>query len=88
MTDKAQTAKKGAICLPDVVGEFRSYLDKPGNGTWGSLHIVLADGNVDDHHVRFCIKYAHERGDINGERLASLLLSMSRTQRRKLPYAI
>jgi hypothetical protein len=72
--------------ISDVRDCFRSYLDlNPG---WGSLHIVLEDGNVSDANVRFCVDYAQRNGDLEGERLALILLEMSKTQRRKLPYSL
>lgn len=71
--------------IPDVAADFRAY--HAANLAWGSLHIVLDDGNVEDSSVEFCIKYAQENGDMEGERLAKILLTMSPTQRRKLPRA-
>lgn len=76
------------ISIPDVVDQFRAYYRKPGNGGWGSLHIVLDDGNVRDDDVLFCWNWAAERGDADGARLASILMQMSKTQRRKLPAAV
>jgi hypothetical protein len=72
--------------IPDVIDEFHLYYKK--HPVWGSLHIVLDDGNVDDRSVEFCIDYAHEHDDQEGERLGRVLLKMSKTQRRKLPYEI
>lgn len=51
---------------------------------WGSLHIVLEDGNVADKHVLGCAETAAERDDAEGLRLARLLLRMSKTQRSRL----
>lgn len=70
--------------VPEVLLLVREYLAKGGNSAGGSLHIVLEDGNVEDCHVEFCLGFAKERGDVDGERIAGLLLQMSRTQRRKL----
>jgi hypothetical protein len=69
-----------------VFERFYAYYRK--NPTWGSLHIVLDDGNIYDDHVQFCIDYARERGDVEGAELGEILLRMSRTQRRKLPNLI
>lgn len=74
--------------LPDVLDQFRAYYAAPGNGAWGSLHVVLDDGNVRDCFVTGCIEYAAQNGDVEGERLARLLLTMSQTQRRKLPELV
>ena len=66
----------------EVVDRFRSYLAK--NPAWGSLHLVLGDGNVQDSHVQFCLDQARAEDDGEGVELARLLLQMSKTQRRKL----
>lgn len=63
---------------------IRAYYDKPGNECGGSLHIVLDDGNIEDGCIVFCRDWARERGDVDGERLAEMLLQMSRTQRKKV----
>lgn len=74
--------------LPEVASQFAAYYAAPGNGAWGSLHIVLSDGNVGDDCVQFCIDHAQEIGDAEGERLGRILLTMSKAQRRKLPYVL
>jgi len=48
------------------------------------LHIVLDDGNVEDGSVKYCINYAKEQGHNDCDVLANILLSMSKTQRKKL----
>lgn len=58
---------------------FKAYLEK--NPAGGSLHIVLDDGNVEDSHVEFCIEYARQNGDIEGNRLGKILLGKSKSQR-------
>ena len=70
--------------VPDVEPLVRAYYALPGNDMGGSLHIVLEDGNVADHHVMSCIDFARERVDEDGMWLARVLLTMSRTQRLKL----
>lgn len=70
--------------IPQVKDRFLAYLTK--HPTWGSLHIVLDDGNIENCHVTWCIKYAQERGDTEGAELGKILLSMSETQRRKLGH--
>lgn len=60
----------------------RAYYAKHPTG--GSLHIVLDDNNVEDGHVEYCIKYAHEQGDEEGRLLGELLLRMSKTQRLRI----
>ncbi len=70
--------------VPQLLPLVQAYYEKPGNSSGGSLHIVLDDGNTEDHHVRWCLKFAESCGDDDGAKLASLLLQMSRTQRSKL----
>lgn len=70
------------ITLPEVVGDFAEYL--ASNPAWGSLHIVLDDGNVDDASVNYCLEHARNVDDIEGARLAEILLQLSKTQRLKL----
>jgi hypothetical protein len=68
--------------VPFVLADFQAY--HAANPTWGSLHVILDDGNYSDSSVRYCVHSAAESGDVEGERLARILLSMSTTQRRKL----
>lgn len=74
------------LTIPDVVDRFKAYHDN-GHEAWGSLHIVLEDGNIEDHHIRSCRDYALAAGDAEGAALAELLLQLSKTQRRALPGA-
>ncbi len=61
---------------------FKAYHEK--NPAWGVMHIVLDDGNYEDHCVEFCIKVAKENGDLEGLELAEILLKKSWTQRKKI----
>lgn len=72
--------------IPDVVERFSEYVRNHPNG--GSLHIVLEDGNIDTESVMWCINYASVHGDVEGEALGRVLLTMSKTQRNKLPYKL
>jgi len=54
------------------------------NGVGCCLHIVLDDGNVEDHQVEFCIEQAKKQKHENCQFLGELLLKMSQTQRRRL----
>jgi hypothetical protein len=74
------------LTVPDVLPMVREYVAKPGNMGGGSLHMVLDDGNWDDGSVRFCINWAAERGDVEGFDLGLILLTMSKTQRRRLAF--
>lgn len=77
------TAPTNKPLTQEQLDRFRSYLNK--HLTWGSLHIVLDDTNVRDSDVQYCIQYAEEQGDVEGAALARILLSMSESQRMRLP---
>jgi hypothetical protein len=79
-----EMGKLGRPTVPEVIGIVRDYYAKPGNSMGGSLHLVLEDGNIDDDSVRFCLQWAIEKGDQDGIGLAGMLLTMTRTQRKKL----
>jgi hypothetical protein len=66
--------------IPKVLDRFRAYHAE--NPVWGSLHVCLEDGNYDS--AAFCLAWAQRHGDTEGEALARILLTLSRTQRRKL----
>jgi hypothetical protein len=74
--------------IPEVIERFETYYAKPGNGAWGSLHVVLDDGNTEDEIVRLTVESAEKAGDAEGAELARLLLRMSRTQRGKINKVI
>lgn len=63
------------------------YYRQPGNSTGGSLHVVLDDMNTESCHVRFCMEWALEHGDIAGFFLAWTLLTMTRSQRARVAMA-
>ena len=54
------------------------------NLAWGSLHIILADGNLNKRDVIFCINYAYEEKDFAGMNLAFLLTMLSKRQLKKI----
>lgn len=62
---------------------FSYYVQHP---TWGSLHVVLDDGNVEDSAVNVSLKHAREHGDDEGAVLAEALLAMSWRQRARLYF--
>ena len=72
--------------ITDVLPLFLDYFRK--HPTWGSLHIVLDDGNVSDSNIDFCENWAKERNDTDGVKLARILKTMSKTQRLKLPNVV
>ena len=72
------------LTILDALPMVRAYQAKDGNSVGGSLHIVLADGNIDAGSVKWCIQHALERKDYDGLALGRALARMSDTQRRKL----
>lgn len=70
--------------VPEVIPLLREFVSQPGNSVGGNLHIVLDDGNVKDEDVQFCLERCREQRDQVGERLAAVLLHMSKTQRLKM----
>ncbi len=70
--------------VPEVRELVSEYYCQPGNAVGGALHIVVDDGNIEDHHIQFCRNEALERGDPEGVRIADLLLQMSKTQRKEV----
>lgn len=70
--------------VPEVLPLVRDLYGTEHGGAGGCLHIVLDDGNVEDHSVAFCVDYAMENDCNQCESLARLLMRMSRTQRLKL----
>jgi hypothetical protein len=68
--------------MSDVAEAFLRYYED--NPTWGSLHIVLDDGNISPADIRFCRDFAVEHRDAEGARLASILLGMGSAERRRL----
>jgi len=68
--------------IPEVIERFRAYHSL--HPVWGSLHVVMEDGNFADCHVRYAIGLARYDGDAEGACLGQILLRMSKTQRSKL----
>lgn len=56
------------------------YLRRPGNGAGGNLHIVLDNGNTKRADLHFCERWASDRGDWSGARLARLMATATPTQ--------
>ena len=51
------------------------------NPEYGSLHVVLSDGNISDSSIESCYEYAVEQGDIVGAYLASQLIRVPYEER-------
>ncbi len=69
--------------IPEVLDLFVAYLRR--NPSWGRLHAVLEDGNVSDAAVRSAIDDANSSGDKECAELGRILLSMTKSQRVRLP---
>lgn len=67
-----------------VLPIMREFQSKKGNEVGGVYHIVLDDGNIENHHVEWCLEEAEKQNDTLAIKLGELLMKMSRTQRSKL----
>lgn len=71
-----------SVTIPMVIEAFSEYqLEHP---SWGSLHVVLEEGNVSNQCVQGALEYAQRTGDATGMILASMLLLMSKSQRGRI----
>lgn len=57
---------------------------RPKSNVGCCLHIAMDDGNLDDDDIEFCSLNAQAEGHEDCEKVASLLLQMTRTQRKKV----
>lgn len=69
-----------AVMAPIV----RQFYSLPGNGVGGLLHIVLDDGNIEDHHIGWCGEQAVKAGDELAYAIAVLLMRCSKRTRERL----
>ena len=69
---------------PEVIADVQSFYALPGNDMGGNLHIVLDDGNLEDHAVWFCLERSLVKRDQIAARIARQLLAMTRTQRKRV----
>ena len=83
-----QLASAERFVVPEVLPLAWAYLSLPGNEVGGSLHISLDDGNLDDDSLLFGLHRAREIDDHLGFRIAALLLTMTKTQRRKIYHTL
>lgn len=51
---------------------------------WGSVHIVLDDGNIEDDHVQFCMNFARTEDDWDGFKIAEVLSRKTIEERQTL----
>jgi hypothetical protein len=70
--------------VKDVLPIMVAFRAKSGNSTGGVLHVVLDDGNIEDHHIEWCIQEAFILGDCEAVALGMRLIAMTKTQRKKL----
>lgn len=70
----------------EQLDRFKAYKKK--NCGWGHLHLVLGNLNIQDKHVEFCGEMAAKNSDEEGCYLASLLKTMSKSQRIKLSKTV
>jgi hypothetical protein len=84
MVDRTQLGGAAMPTVPEVLPLVRRFAQMPGNETGGHLHLVLDDGNVKDHHVRYCLAEAESAGDTLAAEVARTLLTLSKTQRSKV----
>ena len=64
---------------PELIEVFAAYYRQ--NPVWGTLHVVMDDGNYGDEHVKHCIEWADKVGDKDGLALGIILKGMTRSQR-------
>jgi hypothetical protein len=91
------------LTLPQVVERFARYYERPRNGAWGDLHIVLDDHNVDDDSIDWCEKHIRDwlydpplaqwdyeiaHDKMYGLMLCHFLRRLTKTQRLKLPHVV
>jgi len=75
----------GAGSLRDcLITMICCYYKEFGNVVGGNLHIVLSDGNVENHNVKWCLGLAESRGDFMGVAIAKYLLLLTEEDREEL----
>lgn len=70
--------------VPDVLPLVKALYKRNSAGC--CLHVLLDDGNVGDSTAAYCLQYARDAGHHDCEELASKVVLMSATQRRKLAH--
>lgn len=73
--------------VPEIVELARRFYAKPGNGVGGNLHVVLDDNNLDDGCIRSAIERCREQSDEDGLVIATALLEMTPSQRRRVCHS-
>jgi hypothetical protein len=80
--DIEQPPKKPTV--PEVIPLVKAWYALPGNGVGGIFHVLLDNGNCEQHFANSALQDARELGDPQAIELAEKLVAMSQTQRRKL----
>lgn len=70
--------------VPDVLPLVKAIYSRPDGVVGCCLHIVLDDENISDADVTLCLEKAKQCGHEDCSQVATLLLQMSKTQRKKL----
>jgi hypothetical protein len=71
--------------IADIIPLVRAIYEK--NCVGCCLHLALDDGNMEDHHVQFCLDWAKTAGHPDCIECAKKLLAMTKEERDKL-YAM
>lgn len=66
----------------DLEQRIDTFSQQPGNSVGGSLHIVLSDGNIDDHHITWVEGYACGAKDDDGYVIANMLSRLNADDRQ------
>lgn len=80
--EKIMNKSDRPIITSELVYRFAAYHKK--FSSWGALHIVLDDNNLSDSSVDFCIDAAKKIDDKEGEVLAHILRSLTKSQRYRI----
>lgn len=84
MTKAFNTNSLQKPTIPQVLPFVKAWYARPGNGCGGMFHVILEDGNNEQHWADKALLDAQASGDMEAVLLASLLVAMSPTQRLKL----
>lgn len=81
--DQNCTQRKATV--PEVHERIRQYLKNmnSGCGNYG----LFFNGNYGIDHIEFCIQRCVDESDTEGEEIGKVLLTMSKTQRKKLTHS-
>lgn len=78
MEDKSIQLQK-AYMLFELINIYYEFY-----GAGGSLHIVLDDGNYEDHHIKVCIEEAKKNNDYWGEVIGTMMLGLSEGEKEQI----